>query len=54
MAQTGRELRKQMILTAARDYQAWENRRRFWRRVSVAAAFLSFFFLGLTAGLVIS
>ena len=54
MAQTGRELRRQMIYVAAADYQKWANERRFWRRVSITFAVLAVFSAGLTVGLVIS
>jgi len=54
MAQTGKELRKQLILTAAQEYQAWENRRRFWRKVSITCAALAVFFAGVAVGSAIS
>lgn len=50
MTQTGKELRKQMIFAAARDYQAWQDRRRFWRRVSITCAALAVFFAGVAVG----
>jgi anti-sigma-K factor RskA len=50
MVKTGKELRKQLILTAARDYQDWNNRRRFWRRVSITCAALAVFFAGVAVG----
>jgi hypothetical protein len=54
MVKTGKELRKQLILTAAQDYQDWENRRRFWRRVSITCAALAVFFAGVAVGGAIS
>jgi len=54
MTQTGKELRKQMIYAAARDYQAWQDRRRFWRLVSITCAIIAVFFGGVSVGLVIS
>lgn len=50
MTNTGKELRKQMIYAAARDYQAWQDRRRFWRRVSITCAVLSVFMFGVAVG----
>ena len=50
MTQTGKELRQQMILSAAKDYQDWNNRRRFWRRVSITCAALAVFFAGVAVG----
>ncbi len=54
MTNTGKELRRQMIYAAARDYQTWQDRRRFWRRVSITCAALAVFFAGVSVGLVIS
>ncbi len=54
MVKTGKELRKQLILTAAQDYQDWNNRRRFWRRVSITCAALAVFFAGVAVGGAIS
>ena len=54
MVKTGRELRKSLILNAAADYQSWENRRRFWRRVSATCAVLAVFFAGVAVGGAIS
>jgi len=54
MVKTGKELRKQLILTAAQDYQDWNNRRRFWRRVSITCAALAVFFFGVAVGGAIS
>ncbi len=54
MVKTGKELRKQLILTAAQDYQAWNNRRRLWRRVSITCAALAVFFAGVAVGGAIS
>jgi hypothetical protein len=50
MVKTGKELRKQLILTAAQDYQSWQDRRRFWRRVSITCAALAVFFAGVAVG----
>lgn len=50
MDKTGKELRKQMIYAAARDYQTWQDRRRFWRRVSITCAALAVFFAGVAVG----
>jgi hypothetical protein len=54
MVKTGKELRKQLILTAAQEYQDWNNRRRFWRRVSITCAALAVFFAGVAVGGAIS
>jgi hypothetical protein len=54
MVKTGRELRKSLILDAAADYQSWNNRRRFWRRVSITCAALAVFFAGVAVGGAIS
>jgi hypothetical protein len=54
MVKTGKELRKQLILTAAQDYQDWNNRRRLWRRVSITCAALAVFFAGVAVGGAIS
>jgi len=54
MVKTGKELRKELILTAAQDYQDWNNRRRFWRRVSITCAALAVFFAGVAVGGAIS
>jgi hypothetical protein len=54
MAQTGRELRRQMIYVAAADYQKWNNERRFWRRVSITCAVVSVFLAGVAVGGAIS
>lgn len=54
MVKTGRELRKSLILNAAADYQSWNNRRRFWRRVSITCAALAVFFAGVAVGGAIS
>ena len=54
MTQTGKELRRQMIYAAAQDYQAWQDRRRFWQRVSITCAALAVFFAGVAVGGVIS
>ena len=54
MVKTGRELRKSLILNAAADYQIWNNRRRFWRRVSITCAALAVFFAGVAVGGAIS
>jgi len=54
MVKTGKELRKQLILTAAQEYQDWENRRRFWRKVSITCAALAVFFAGVAVGGAIS
>jgi len=54
MVKTGKELRKELILTAAQDYQDWNNRRRFWRRVSITCAALAVFFAGVAVGVAIS
>lgn len=54
MVRTGKELRKQLILTAAQEYQDWENRRRFWRKVSITCAALAVFFAGVAVGGAIS
>ncbi|NBV32590.1 MAG: hypothetical protein EBR81_01980 [Proteobacteria bacterium] len=54
MVKTGKELRKQLILTAAQEYQDWENRRRFWRRVSITCAIIAVFLGGVSVGLVLS
>ncbi len=54
MVKTGKQLRKQLILTAAQDYQDWNNRRRFWRRVSITCAALAVFFAGVAVGGAIS
>lgn len=54
MTQTGKELRQQMILSAARDYQSWQDRKRFWRRVSIICAALAIFFAGVAVGGVLS
>jgi uncharacterized membrane protein len=54
MKQTGKELRKQMIYAAARDFQAWQDRRRFWRRVSITCAVIAVFFAGVAVGGAIS
>ena len=53
MAQTGRELRRQMIYVAAAEYKKWENERRFWRRVSITCAVVAVFFAGVVVGRVI-
>jgi len=50
MAQTGRELRRQMIYVAAAQYQKWESERRFWRRVSITCAVVAVFFAGVAVG----
>lgn len=50
MVKTGRELRRSLILNAAADYQSWNNRRRFWRRVSITCAALAVFFAGVAVG----
>ena len=54
MTQTGKELRRQMIYAAAQDYQAWQDRRRLWRRVSIICAALAVFFAGVAVGGAIS
>jgi hypothetical protein len=54
MAQTGRELRRQMIYVAAAQYQKWESERRFWRRVSITCAVVAVFFAGVAVGGAIS
>ena len=50
MVKTGKELRRQMIYAAAKDYQTWQDRRRFWRRVSITCAALAVFFAGVAVG----
>ena len=54
MVKTGKELRKEMIYAAAKDYQTWQDRRRFWRRVSITCAILAIFFAGVAVGGAIS
>jgi hypothetical protein len=50
MTNTGKELRRQMIYAAAQDYQHWQDRKRFWRRVSIISAILAVFFAGVAVG----
>jgi hypothetical protein len=54
MAQTGRDLRRQMIYVAAAEYHKWESERRFWRRVSIAFAVMAVFSAGVAVGGAIS
>jgi hypothetical protein len=53
MTKTSKKLRDSLIFDAAKDYQDWEARRRFWIRVSITCAALSVFFLGLAVGMAI-
>ena len=50
MEKASKKLRASLLTGAAKDYQDWESRRRFWIRVSITCAALSVFFLGLAVG----
>lgn len=54
MAQTGKRLRASLLNGAAKDYQNWESKRRFWRRVSITCAVIAVFFAGVAVGGAIS
>lgn len=50
MEKASKKLRDSLLTGAAKDYQDWESRRRFWIRVSITCAALSVFFAGVAVG----